>query len=245
MLYHRPLTHLSLNNRQSVGGIFQWLYDYSQMKMFVFWFIFHWNHGALIKWKYFLRYWPCVRGIHRWLVVTHKGQWRGDLMFYFMCALIKGWAKNRDADDLRRHRAHYDVAVMLSLLPIGHKSVLIHVIVWCWRGDKPLQRRHNGRDGVSNHRRLGCLLNRLCRPRSKKKSKLRGSSLCAGNSPVTDESPHKGPVTRKMYPFDKLIMPFTEATMILFIDVYMCHHGAMSLFYSRLTHTSLQKLRNW
>ena len=47
--------------------------------------------------------------------------------------------------------------------------------------------RHNGRDGVSNHRRLGCLLNRLFGRRSKKTSKLRVNGLCEGKSPVTGE----------------------------------------------------------
>ena len=49
-----------------------------------------------------------------------------------------------------------------------------------------LQWRHNEGDGVSNHRRLDCLLNRLFRCRSKKTSKLRVTGLCAGNSPVTE-----------------------------------------------------------
>ena len=40
--------------------------------------------------------------------------------------------------------------------------------------------------------------------RSKKTSKLRATGLCDGNSPVN--SPHKGPVTRKMFPFDDIIM---------------------------------------
>ena len=52
-----------------------------------------------------------------------------------------------------------------------------------------LQWRHNGRDGVSNHQPHDCLLNRLFRRRSKKKSKPRVTSLCAGNSPVTGEFP--------------------------------------------------------
>ena len=53
----------------------------------------------------------------------------------------------------------------------------------------PLQWRHNGRDGVSNHQPHDCLLNRLFRCRSKKTSKLRVTGLCAGNSPVTGEFP--------------------------------------------------------
>ena len=53
----------------------------------------------------------------------------------------------------------------------------------------PLQWRHNGRDGVSNHQPHDCLLNRLFRRRSKKTSKLRVTGLCVGNSPVTGEFP--------------------------------------------------------
>ena len=62
--------------------------------------------------------------------------------------------------------------------------------------------RHNDHDGVSNHQLHGCLLNRLFRRRSKKTSKLRVTGLCVGNSPGPVNSPHKGPVTRKMLPFD-------------------------------------------
>ena len=51
----------------------------------------------------------------------------------------------------------------------------------------PLQWRHNGHDGVSNHRRLNCLLNRLYRRKSKKTSKLCVTGICEGNSPVTGE----------------------------------------------------------
>ena len=39
-------------------------------------------HDDVIKWKYFPRYWPFVRGIYRSPVNSpHKGQWRGALMF--------------------------------------------------------------------------------------------------------------------------------------------------------------------
>ena len=48
---------------------------------------------------------------------------------------------------------------------------------------------HDERDGVSNHHRSDCLLNRLLRRRLKKTSKLRITGLCAGNSPVTGEFP--------------------------------------------------------
>ena len=52
-----------------------------------------------------------------------------------------------------------------------------------------LQRRHNECNGVSNHRRLDCLLKRLFRGRSKKTSRLHVIGLCEGNSPLTSEFP--------------------------------------------------------
>ena len=70
-------------------------------------------HNDVIKWKHFPRYWPFVWGIHRWPVIcTHKGQWRGALMFSMICAWINGSVNNSEAGDLRRRRAHYDVIVM-------------------------------------------------------------------------------------------------------------------------------------
>ena len=72
-------------------------------------------HDDVIKWKHFRyrRYRPFVRGIP-WSPVNspHKGQWRGALMFSFICAWINGWVNNREAGELRRHRAHYGVIVM-------------------------------------------------------------------------------------------------------------------------------------
>ena len=43
----------------------------------------------------------------------HKGQWRRALMFSLISAWINDWVNNREAGDLRRHRVHYDVNVML------------------------------------------------------------------------------------------------------------------------------------
>ena len=65
----------------------------------------------------FPRYWPFVRGIHRPPVNSPlKGQWRGALMFSLIFVWINGWENNREAVDLRRHRADYDVIVMGWLL---------------------------------------------------------------------------------------------------------------------------------
>ena len=84
-----------------------------------------WLHlDDVIKWKHFLRYWPFVRGIHRWPVNSpHKGQWRGTLMCSLICAWLNGWVNNGEAGDLRPHCALYDVTVMLGCRPY-HFSTL-------------------------------------------------------------------------------------------------------------------------
>ena len=70
-------------------------------------------HDGVIKWKHFPHHWLFVRGIHQSPVNSpHKGQWRGTLMFSLISVWTIGWVNNRDAGDLRRHPAHYDVTVM-------------------------------------------------------------------------------------------------------------------------------------
>ena len=90
--------------------------------------------------------------------------------------------------------------------------------------------RHNDHDDVSNHQPHGCLLNRLFWRRSKKTSKLRVTGLCEGNSPRPVNSPHIGPVTRKMFPFD---------------DVIMCNHVSTILWKSGPQMTSMGSSNEW
>ena len=94
------------------------------------------------------------------------------------------------------HSAKSKKIVLILRLLFGHTCRL--------RGT--LQSHHNKRDCVSNHRRLDRLLSRLFRRRSKKTSKFRVTGLCEENPPVTCGFPHKGPVPRKMFPFDDIIM---------------------------------------
>ena len=56
--------------------------------------------------------------------------------------------------------------------------------------------RHNGRDGVSNHQTHDCLLNRW----------FRSLAFVLGIHRWPANSPHKGPVTQKMFPFDDVII---------------------------------------
>ena len=66
-----------------------------------------------------------VRGIHRSPVNSpHKGQWRGALMFSLICAWLNGWVNNREASDLRRHGAHYDVIGLEHCIYFAHINSL-------------------------------------------------------------------------------------------------------------------------
>ena len=96
------------------------------------------NHDDVIKWKHFPCYWPSVRGIHRFPVNSqHKGQWRGALMSYLICVWINGWVNSREAGDLRRHRAHCDVIVMMQRCgwSCNAKSTIFSAIYCCIKND--------------------------------------------------------------------------------------------------------------
>ena len=148
------------------------------------------------KWKHFPRYWSFV----------HKDQWRGALMFSLIGAWTNHWVNNREAGDLRRHRAHNDVIVIFThgtrdiarklaqyytcwcLGPLALPGHQLHTLIF-QEDTLALQWRHNGRNGVSNLQPHDCLLNCLFSRRSKKISKLCVTGLCTGNSLATGEFP--------------------------------------------------------
>ena len=78
-------------------------------------------HDDVIKWKHFPRYWPLVRGIHRWPVNSpHKGQWRGASMFSLICLnkrldkQSRGWWFEKPS---RRLWRHYNVCQTTKRMP--------------------------------------------------------------------------------------------------------------------------------
>ena len=82
------------------------------------------EHDDVIKWKHFPRNWPFVRGIHRPPVNSpHKVQWRVALMFSLICVWINDWVNNREAGDLRRYRAHYDIIVTKYIMSAKWQNV--------------------------------------------------------------------------------------------------------------------------
>ena len=143
----------------------------------------------------FFRYWPLVRGIHRPPVNSlHKGQWRGALMLSLICAWINVWVNNREAGDLRRQGAHYDVTVMcldgfhyipndsIFMLKCLHKEWLnIHI----YESIPTTQWYHMG---VATHRQLDCLFNSLYRLTSL----IFKNILKKGNAKARNAGPFRG-----------------------------------------------------
>ena len=85
-------------------------------------------------------------------------------------------------------------------------------------------------DCVLNHQPPDCLLNRRFGRRSKKISELRVTGHCAGNSPLSVNSPHKGSVTRKMFVFDDVIMLVKRPGLGSFLNCsYLEIYGLVSL----------------
>ena len=91
--------------------------------------------------------------------------------------------------------------------------VIISTFMWSYSCDfidfifHSLQWRHTERDGVSNHKRFDYLLSHLFGRRSKQiKLRVTGPLVCEGIHWWPVNSPHKGPVTRKNFPFDSIIL---------------------------------------
>ena len=67
------------------------------------------DHDAVIKCRHFPRYWPFVRGIHRWIPLTKASD--AEFWCFLICAWTNGWVNYHETGDLRRHCAYYDVTV--------------------------------------------------------------------------------------------------------------------------------------
>ena len=113
-----------------------------------------------------------------------------------------GTKRSRLCKSCWKHKIWHTFILILSMIQQRGPNWLPTHFLRNWS----LHWRHNYHDGVSNQQPHGCLLSCLFSRRSKKTSKLRVTGLCVGNSPGPVNSPHKGPVTRKMFPFDDVIM---------------------------------------
>ena len=78
---------------------------------------------------------------------------------------------------------------------------------------------------VSNHQRLDCLLNRLCRHKLEKTSKLRVSGLCEGN--VTGEFRAQRASNAEMFPFDDVIMWLLVSKLFTQLYIYIYYRNIL------------------
>ena len=157
------------------------------------------THDDVIKWKHFPRCWPFVCR-----PVT------GALMFPSICAWINGCTNNREAGDMRRHRAHYDVSVMSSPGYYLKQSNGFHSRQWQptfepWRrythyNDVIMSAMASQITGVSI----------VCSTVGSGKNQRKQQSFASlafvrriHRWPVN--SPHKRSVTQKIFPFDDII----------------------------------------
>ena len=91
--------------------------------MFSFWLSSWWRHqmeafSALLAF--------CAGNSPVSVKSQYTDRWRGALMFSLVYAWMHDWVNNREAGDLRRHRGHYDVIVMLTFM------ILILTHTQCW-----------------------------------------------------------------------------------------------------------------
>ena len=155
--------------------------------------IFHttmmYYHDDVIKWKLFPLYWPFVRGIHRSSVNSpHRGQGRGALLFSLIYAWINGWVNNREAGDLRRLGAYYDVTLMTLLLCCRlYDHAFLGMTSW-FRSDLLFLWLHY--EGFGQQKRA------ITWWRHQMEAFSALLAFCAGDSPVPGEFHAQRPVTR-------------------------------------------------
>ena len=101
-------------------------------------------------------------------------------------------------------RIYHDITYDVAKTAAERKPDFIFSLPGELWGVYSLQWRHNERHSVSNHQPHHCLLNRWFMSWSKKTSKFCVTAFCVYRWPIN--SPHKWPLTRKMFPFADVIM---------------------------------------
>ena len=86
----------------------------------------------------------------------------------------------------------------------------VHSLTWALI---PLPWHHNGRDSVSKSPAPRLFTQPFIQAQIKETSKLHVTGLCVGNSPGPVNSPHKWPVTWKMFPFDDVVMQCKDVNL--------------------------------
>ena len=136
--------------------------------------LFHWHLRSLMMCKYRKSPWTI------WVKLTH---WeRGKMAAISLATFSKDFFKNENNGGLIWNSPNFLTWAQFLITQLWCE---IHTL----NDVSTSEWRHNERNGVSNSRRLHCLLNCWFSRRSKKTSKFCFTGLCEGNSPVTDEFP--------------------------------------------------------
>ena len=121
---------------------------------------------------------------------------------------------------------------------------------------RTLQWRYNGRDSVSNHQPRDCLLNLLFRRRSRKHQSSASLAFVRGIHRGPVNSPHKWPVTRKMFPFDDVIMNKDDSAdsfhhadfqtwYMIFVDISCFKNWNPNLYFFSMQIFSSHRFQTW
>ena len=139
----------------NTGKHFTWIGSEAWGQSLKFLGMLYWNfpirndHDDVIWWRHHMETFSALLVICEGNPPVTGGRWCGTLMFSLIC-----WANNRNVGDLRRHRAHYDVTIMITwkcypfhrsfglcgFLSRGandvtwsstDKSTLVQVMAWC------------------------------------------------------------------------------------------------------------------
>ena len=153
----------------------------------------------------------------RWIPRT-KASDAEPWCFFFICVWINGWVNNHEAGDLRRYRAHYDVIVIPALQMIARcvlyrmkknrsktsiGGALLNIAVYKFP--------HYGDVIMSATAPQVTSLTIVCSTvysgvDQRKHQTSASLVFVTGIHRWSVNSPHKGPVTRKMFPFEDVIM---------------------------------------
>ena len=125
------------------------------------WMLANWFHGPIVFVHQNKAQQNCEYVFHTLLPLTASGSWLRPGFCLVLWAL--GRTAIRRGYNIKNKPLHADLFLVNIELYLQFLSFL-HI----YKAHETLQWRHNGRNGVSNHRRLGCLPNRLFGRRSKK-----------------------------------------------------------------------------
>ena len=120
-------------------------------------------------------------------------------MWGIVCLLSLQWHHNGGNNGFI-FLGEWDHIIFIAFQTIGNLVVFSTALRW----------RHNVRDSVSNHQPYHSLLSRFFGRRTKKHQSFASLAFVRGIHRGPVNSPRKWPVTRKIFPFDDVIMACSD-----------------------------------